>query len=85
MRNVPQMKRALESLVFRVRELFTVNGIAEAFYLGSLRHKNLDGQEVDSQPYVPIEEELSHSEDPDLGEEDEEEGSDSEDGYSFDS
>lgn len=85
MRNVPQLKRALESLVFRVRELFSVNGVSEAFWLGSLRHKSIDGEPINSQPFnEPEREEEENNEDTAADSESEGKSSSEEDEYSFD-
>ncbi|CAG7723751.1 unnamed protein product [Allacma fusca] len=48
-RYVPTVKRSLESLVFRVREILAVHGAPNAFWMGSLKHRNLDGEEINSQ------------------------------------
>ena len=43
--------------------MLVVNGVSDAFWMGSLRHRNLDGAVVDSEPFeeteseeVPVEE-----------------------------
>ena len=48
-RYVPTVKRALETLIFKVREVLTLHGAPNAFWMGSLKHRNLDGEEINSQ------------------------------------
>jgi Fanconi anemia group D2 protein len=65
------MKKALETLLFRVREILTRYGAGEAFFLGSLKLKNLDGEEISSQPFKDIDgsssEDEQDEEDPTVG------------------
>jgi len=46
---VPSVKRVLETLIFRVREVLTIRGGADAFWLGSLAHRDLRGERIHSQ------------------------------------
>ncbi|KAL6780203.1 hypothetical protein ACKKBF_B14055 [Auxenochlorella protothecoides x Auxenochlorella symbiontica] len=66
---VPAMKRTVERFVFRIKLLLAETDQADAFWLGALKHKNLQGQEASSQLYPEEEEE----EDPPEEEEAEEE------------
>lgn len=55
---VPAMKRTVERFVFRIKLLLAETDQADAFWLGALKHKNLQGQEASSQvgcrPGVPL-------------------------------
>ncbi|KAJ1651993.1 hypothetical protein IWQ61_007567 [Dispira simplex] len=46
---VPPTRRALEVLLYRVKVMFDRNNCLDAFLLGSLKHRNLAGDEVSSQ------------------------------------
>nr|XP_032827661.1 Fanconi anemia group D2 protein isoform X2 [Petromyzon marinus] len=46
---VPQLKRTLESFVYRVKAMLTVNKCHEAFWIGNLKNRNLHGEEILSQ------------------------------------
>ncbi len=46
---IPNLKRSLESVIFRVKELLTRSGCLGAFWMGNLKHRDLDGQELSSQ------------------------------------
>ena len=65
---VPALKRALEKLVWRCKVMFKDG---EEFWMGNLKHKNLQGDQVCSQAY----EEEAYAEDgyDDEGDDDEEE------------
>ncbi|KAJ1963034.1 hypothetical protein IWQ62_003344 [Dispira parvispora] len=65
---VPPTRRALEVLLYRVKVMFDRNNCLDAFLLGSLKHRNLAGDEVSSQlpPEKVYDSELS---DPDNGNE----------------
>ena len=47
--NVPLLKRALESFVFRVKEMLALNNAVDVFWLGNLRQRDIQGQEIPSQ------------------------------------
>ncbi|XP_046386166.1 Fanconi anemia group D2 protein [Ischnura elegans] len=47
--HVPVMKRVLDRLVFRVKEMLLKNNCAIAFWVGNLKNKNLRGEEIISQ------------------------------------
>lgn len=46
---IPNLKRSLESVIFRVKELLTRSGCLGAFWMGNLKHRDLEGQEISSQ------------------------------------
>jgi len=46
---VPGLKRSMEQLVFRAKAMLAANNCASAFSIGTLKHKNIDGQAVSSQ------------------------------------
>jgi Fanconi anemia group D2 protein len=43
------MKKILETLIFKVRETLGSKGTAGAFWMGSLKHRNLEGAIIGSQ------------------------------------
>ncbi|ODM88226.1 Fanconi anemia group D2 protein [Orchesella cincta] len=49
MKSVPLVKRVLETLVFRVREVLGGQGAANAFWMGNLKHRDLHGDCINSQ------------------------------------
>jgi Fanconi anemia group D2 protein len=49
LRLVPAVKKSLETLIFRVKAMLVENNCVEAFSLGTLKHRNLAGEEVPSQ------------------------------------
>ena len=49
---IPAMKKTLESLLYRVKAMLAANGCAEAFWLGNLKNRNLQGDEIHSQSSV---------------------------------
>ncbi|CAL8096504.1 unnamed protein product [Orchesella dallaii] len=49
LKSVPLVKRVLETLVFRVREVLGVQGAANAFWMGNLKHRDLQGDCINSQ------------------------------------
>lgn len=46
---VPPTKKALETLVFKVKAMLEANQCAGAFWMGNLKHRNLAGKEIPSQ------------------------------------
>lgn len=46
---VPQMKRTVERFVFRIKLLLAETDQADAFWLGALKHKDLQGHAASSQ------------------------------------
>lgn len=46
---VPSLKRSMEQLVFRAKAMLAANNCVSAFTIGTLKHKNIDGQAVSSQ------------------------------------
>ncbi|KAJ3089632.1 Fanconi anemia group D2 protein [Quaeritorhiza haematococci] len=55
--NVPLVRRSLETLLFKVKMMLQENDALKAFWLGNLKHRDLDGNEVSSQ--IPIEKDES--------------------------
>lgn len=47
--HVPAVKKCLETFVFRVKAMLTLNKCHEAFWLGNLKNRDLHGQEISSQ------------------------------------
>ncbi|XP_048586773.1 Fanconi anemia group D2 protein isoform X2 [Nematostella vectensis] len=47
--HVPAVKRTLELFVFRVKAMLTLNKCHEAFWLGNLKNRDIQGQEILSQ------------------------------------
>lgn len=45
------LKKTLETVIFKVREVLGSEGIATGFNIGSLKLKDIDGMEIDSQPF----------------------------------
>lgn len=58
---IPLLKRSLEALLLRVKDAVARCGCSEAFWVGNLKHRDLEGQELSSQVAVMalIEEESS--------------------------
>lgn len=46
---IPNLKRSLEAVIFRVKEILTRSGCLGAFWMGNLKHRDLEGQELSSQ------------------------------------
>ena len=63
--NVPLLKKSLEVLVFRVKAMLAANDCLDAFVLGNLKNRDLQGEEILSQASI---------EEDDEGEEEEEAG-----------
>ena len=53
--NVPMLKKALESFVFRVKQMLALHNAVNAFWLGNLKQRDIQGKELSSQ--IMIEEE----------------------------
>ena len=66
---IPNLKKSLESVIFRVKEILTRSGCLGAFWMGNLKHRNLEGQELSSQVEL-----LQLRKDPEEEGEEEEEG-----------
>lgn len=47
--SIPYLKRDMERLIFRIKELVGRSGCIGAFWMGNLKHRALDGQELSSQ------------------------------------
>lgn len=80
--HVPLLKKSLEIFVYRVKAMLTINNCQEAFWLGNLKNRDLQGEEILSQTSQEseAEEEQASQLPPDDAEEEEEEedGSDEE-------
>ncbi|GJQ69554.1 hypothetical protein Trydic_g6650 [Trypoxylus dichotomus] len=46
MKHVPNFKRTLETLVYRVKAALVANDCSEAFWMGNLKNRDLDGDEI---------------------------------------
>ncbi|XP_044146222.1 Fanconi anemia group D2 protein isoform X2 [Bufo gargarizans] len=47
--HVPQLKKTLEMFVYRVKAMLVLNNCQEAFWLGNLKNRDLQGEEILSQ------------------------------------
>uniref|UniRef100_A0A8C4X1H2 Fanconi anemia group D2 protein n=1 Tax=Eptatretus burgeri TaxID=7764 RepID=A0A8C4X1H2_EPTBU len=47
--HVPQLKRSMEALLYRVKASLALNHCPEAFWLGNLKNRDLQGEEISSQ------------------------------------
>lgn len=60
---IPNLKKSLESVIFRVKEILTRSGCLGAFWMGNLKHRDLEGQELSSQvELLQLKEELEGEE-----------------------
>ena len=50
--NVPLLKKSLEVLVFRVKAMLAANDCLDAFVLGNLKNRDLQGEEILSQASI---------------------------------
>jgi hypothetical protein len=46
---IPNLKKTMESVIFRVKEILTKSGCSGAFWMGNLKHRDLEGHELSSQ------------------------------------
>ena len=69
---VPQVRRNLEAMLFKVKALAETMGCLAAFSVGNLKHRNLQGQEVSSQVVDDDESASDEEEGEEEGEEDSE-------------
>lgn len=75
LKHVPQLKRVLEVALLRVKQMLQANNCHGAFWVGNLKHKGLDGKEVES--HIPLKrEEADEDEDEHVDEEIDEENED---------
>ncbi|KAG8230863.1 hypothetical protein J437_LFUL011503, partial [Ladona fulva] len=72
--HVPPVKRSLEQLVFRVKDMLLKNNCAVAFWVGNLKNKNLQGEEIVSQH---VSQDISLNSDEGSAEEEDEDSEDS--------
>ncbi|CAK9294915.1 unnamed protein product [Gordionus sp. m RMFG-2023] len=47
--HVPPLKKVLETFVFKVKDMLAKNNCSDAFWLGNLKHRDLQGIEISSQ------------------------------------
>jgi Fanconi anemia group D2 protein len=52
--HVPALKRSLEAFVFHVKAMLAFHNCQEAFWLGNLKNRNLQGDEIASQSQVSV-------------------------------
>ena len=71
--HVPFLKKSLEAVVYRVQAMLAANNCVDAFWMGNLKNRDLEGEEIMSQ--VAEEGEEEEEEEADGDEEEEEEGS----------
>ncbi|KAJ3413081.1 Fanconi anemia group D2 protein [Chytridiales sp. JEL 0842] len=50
--HVPPLRKVLESFLFEVKKILEMNDCLQAFWVGNLKHKNLNGEAISSQ--IPI-------------------------------
>ena len=65
---VPIVKRSLETLIYRVKLMLDNNECVNSFEQGNLKHRELDGREVSSQPDDSETDDDDHEEDDDYEE-----------------
>ena len=58
---VPQLRKTLETLLYRVKELMESQNSVKAYTLGNLKHRNISGEVVGSQEQYKSESEYSTS------------------------
>lgn len=46
---MPSIRSLLESIILKVKSIMVINGCTEAFFVGSMRNKDLQGQDILSQ------------------------------------
>ncbi|KAK4881853.1 hypothetical protein RN001_005172 [Aquatica leii] len=56
---VPQFRQVLESLLYRVKATLVANNCSDAFWMGTLKNKNLQGEEILSQSSVRSDDDMS--------------------------
>ncbi|GFO21237.1 fanconi anemia group d2 protein [Plakobranchus ocellatus] len=49
---VPMLKRALETFVYRVKAMLALNNCQDAFWMGNLKNRNLQGEEILTQTSI---------------------------------
>lgn len=50
--HIPSFKQTIESIIYRVKAALVANNCSSAFWLGVLRNKDIDGEEIQSQSTV---------------------------------
>lgn len=76
LKRVPPVKRSLEASLLRVKQMLQANNCHGAFWVGNLKHKGLDGREVESQ--IPLKRQDEDEGEADVDYDDEEEDEDEE-------
>lgn len=64
LKRVPPLKRSLEASLLRVKQMLQANNCHGAFWVGNLKHKGLDGKEVESQ--IPLKREETVEDDEEM-------------------
>ena len=73
---MPLLKKSLEELLLGVKQILDANQCGSAFWLGNLKHRDLDGREIASQ--IPIQDKTECTTTDEEEEEDDEEVSEEE-------
>ena len=68
--NVPLLKKSLEVLVFRVKAMLAANDCLDAFVLGNLKNRDLQGEEILSQASIEEDDEGEEGEEEEAGDSD---------------
>ncbi len=48
LQNVPAVKKAMEKFIYQIKSFCKANNILNAFWQGNLKHRDMDGKEIDS-------------------------------------
>lgn len=73
---VPMLKRALETFVYRVKAMLVLNNCQDAFWMGNLKNRNLQGEEISTQTSMASSGHTTGAGNDDDDDEDEEEDND---------
>jgi Fanconi anemia group D2 protein len=68
--NVPLLKKSLEVLVFRVKAMLAANDCLDAFVLGNLKNRDLQGEEILSQASIEEDDDGEEGEEEEAGDSD---------------
>lgn len=77
--HVPFLKKSLEAVVYRVQAMMAANNCGDAFWMGNLKNRDLQGEEILSQVTEEGEEEEDEEEEDEQGEQNDEEEEEGED------
>lgn len=55
-KQIPKMKKILEMALIRIKQMLEANNCQSAFWVGNLKHRDLDGKEICSQVPIVLEE-----------------------------